>query len=128
MGHANSIVVLTNTSSRTCTVQGYAGFQLLGANGAALPTNVVRGSTFFQPDPGPRPISLPPGQSAWADLATTNVAASGENPAQCEPPAARLEVTPPDETTQLVAPFTGVACDHGRMDTTAFSQGSGPAA
>lgn len=126
MGHLNSIVVLTNTSPTTCSVDGYAGFQLLGANGAALPTNVVRGSTFFRTDPGPHPVTLAPGQSAWSDLASTDVAAAGENPTQCGPPAARIEVTPPDETTQLIAPFAGVVCG-GRLDTTAFAPGSGPA-
>lgn len=120
--------MLTNTSSRTCTIDGYAGFQLLGANGADLPTNVVRGSTFFRADPGPHPITLAPGQSAWADLARTDVPTGSENVMQCEPPIARLEVTPPDETTQLVAPLAGVACNHGRLDTTAFAQGSGPTA
>ena len=54
-GHLGVVLVLTTQSSRTCRVYGHGGIQLLGAAGAALPTQQVRSP------PPPRLVRLVPG-------------------------------------------------------------------
>jgi hypothetical protein len=90
---------------------------LLDARSRPLPTNVVRGAGTT------RVVWLAPGQTASSLLHWTVVPgvdeASPSTP--CEPRPSRLEVTPPDETTQL---FTGWSmaevCFHGRIDTSSL--------
>jgi Protein of unknown function (DUF4232) len=116
---------LTNTSKRTCTIYGFAGMQLLDAKHAPLPTKVQWNALAPK-----RLITLKPGASAAAtDRFSPDVPGTGDNMtpgAACEPTAAFTEITPPDETTQLVAtasPPTSV-CERGTMSLTAFVAGA----
>ncbi|HEY3683145.1 MAG TPA: DUF4232 domain-containing protein [Streptosporangiaceae bacterium] len=109
-------VVLTNTSSRTCTVYGYIGVALSGP----APTDLIR-------DPGDRHrVTLPPGGAAATSLHWTAVPADGEGP-NCGPRPASIAITPPDETTQHTVswPYGGV-CQHGEMHTVPLVRGSSP--
>lgn len=116
-------MTLTNTSSRTCTVYGYPGLQLIGAGGAKIPTDTHRGPTFFTKDPGPHLIVLQHGQSAWSGLETLDVEGPGES---CDTQTTSLAIIPPDETTSLTVPYNVRPCQHGRIDETALQAGSGP--
>jgi len=64
-----------------------------------------------------------PGQAVFSQLHWTVVAGTPETQtAQCEPQPASVEITPPDETTQLVVLWNmDVACLHGRIDVTAVA-------
>lgn len=110
-------LVLRNTSGQTCTLYGYGGMQLLGADGKALPTTMKR-----SPNPGPSLIRLAPGQSAQADLHWTVVPHSGEpTDGQCQPTPARAYVTPPDETDPLTVTWNmGPVCGFGAIDGSAY--------
>lgn len=117
---------LTNTSTHQCTIYGYAGMLLLDANHKPLPTNVQRDSLVPK-----RLLRLDPGGSAAATARfSPDVHGVGDNPGQaCQPTAHYTEVTPPDETTQLVtavSPPTSV-CERGTMALSAFVAGrTGP--
>jgi hypothetical protein len=104
-------------------VTGFPGLQLLDSSRQALPTNVVR--DHQQP---PQTVQLAPGAAAFTTLHWGLVAGNGEpQTTQCEPTPASLEVTPPDETTQLVIGWGyGPVCQKGRIDVPALAPGTGP--
>ncbi|MDX6648008.1 MAG: hypothetical protein QOK40_3735 [Miltoncostaeaceae bacterium] len=112
-GQRYATVTLVNRSGASCRTRGYVGLGLLGRGGRALPTNAVRDRS--RPA---RTLLLRPGQRAAADLHWGAVAGPGEPQSRpCEPSPARLQVTPPDARTQLVAPWRfGPVCLHGRID------------
>jgi len=122
LGNANAHVYLQNTSTHTCVLRGYAGFGLQTAEHRVQPSHVMRGSTYFQHDPGAREVVLRPGARAVTDLAWTDTPSAGE-PSQgaCELVSASLEVTPPGQRHYLLIPFGASVCDHGRMRTTALT-------
>jgi hypothetical protein len=123
---------LTNTSMHQCTIYGYAGMLLLGANHDPLPTHVIRDTLV----PRQLPRINPGGSVAATVRLSPDVPGPGDNgpaaPGQtwvCQPTSYYTEVTPPDETTQLVtavSPPTPV-CSSGTMQISAFVAGpTGP--
>ncbi|CAM5309540.1 DUF4232 domain-containing protein [Streptomyces canus] len=90
-GQENFPVVLTNESSRTCTLYGFPGTAFVDASGKQLGPDPKRSSAE------PETVKLAPGQSAWAGLSFANPEVSGAGTAT---PAA-LVVTPPDEEDPL---------------------------
>lgn len=118
-GQRYAELVLRNSSGQTCTLYGYGGLELIGQDGAPLPTDLER-----VPNPGPALITLSPGETASATLHWTAVPHGGEPVDQpCQPTPARLAVIPPDETDSLRVdwPF-GPVCGFGSMDGTAYHQ------
>ena len=122
-GQRYAALSLANQSGHTCQVYGYVGMLLLDGSSMPLPTNVVRNA-----DPGPQVVSLAPGQSAFTVLHWTVVAGPGESQtAQCEPQPAYVEITPPDETNQLIVDWNmQFVCLRGRIDVGAMAPGTGP--
>ncbi|MBL3666083.1 DUF4232 domain-containing protein [Streptomyces sp. M2CJ-2] len=119
-GQRNFPVVLTNVSSRSCTLYGYPGAAFVDASGRQL-----------GPDPKRSPgdaarVALEPGESAWAGL---RFSAPGISGARTATPAALL-VTPPDERDSLKVPWTAgavpVAGDFSAVFVTVLSEGTGP--
>ena len=105
-GQVYARVVLTNISNLPCRTFGYVGMQLLGPSDTPLPTNVVREPATAQH------IVLAPGQSASA-LAhfSPDIPGAGDNQQAgqaCQPVAQGTEITPPDDTSFVVAPGLGV--------------------
>jgi hypothetical protein len=90
-GQENFPVVLTNRSSRTCTLYGFPGTAFVDASGKQLGPDPQRSATE------PEIVKLAPGRSAWAGLSFANPEVSGAGTAT---PAA-LVVTPPDEKDPL---------------------------
>jgi len=119
-GQENFPIVLTNASSRTCTVRGYPGAAFVDASGKQLGPDPRResGSTATT-------VTLAPGKSAWAGLTFSNPEVSGAHPAT---PAALL-VTPPDERDSLKVSWTGgqvpVSGNASSVFLTVFSPGTG---
>ncbi|MBO0826271.1 MAG: DUF4232 domain-containing protein [Streptosporangiales bacterium] len=116
-GHRHGWLVLTNTSSATCTVYGYGGMQLYRSNGDAVPTKMAR-----DPSVPPRLVTLAPGETARSSLSWTVVPTGGEpDTTACEPSATTAHVTPPDETSYDSTPWHfGEVCDHGTIDQGAY--------
>ena len=79
--------------------------------------------------PGSPAVVLRAGQMAFAQLHWGAIPGfPDEQTSNCLPAPAFLEVTPPDETTQLVIPWgLGGVCEHGRIDVMPLAAGAGPA-
>jgi hypothetical protein len=119
-GQENFPIVLTNASSRTCTLRGYPGAAFVDASGRQLGPDPKRSSG------SPTTVTLAPGKSAWAGLTFSNPEVSGAHAAT---PAALL-VTPPDERDHLTVPWQGgqvpVSGNASSVFLTVFSPGTGP--
>ena len=108
-------LVLVNTSGSTCTLRGFIGGQLLGAGGRRLTTHVVR-----DPTTPVRTVTVRPGGKA---VSTVRWSAIPSGSSGCPTPTI-LEVTPPDETTQLRFrwPARQQICGAGTIDVRALRQ------
>ncbi|KUN38475.1 hypothetical protein AQJ30_12965 [Streptomyces longwoodensis] len=120
-GQENFPVVLTNASTRTCTVYGHPGAAFLDASGRQLGADPER-STATRPVR----VTLAPGRSAWAGLSFSNPEVSG---ARAATPVTLL-VTPPDEHDPLRVRWTGgavpVSGNASTVRLTALAAGTGP--
>lgn len=121
-GQRYAALVFTNTSAASCFVVGYPGLQLVSASGGTVPTDVVRA------DGDKKQIGLDPGQKASTLMHWSVVPGPGEpTDTACEPTAASLLVTPPDQTTQLKSAWEGgPVCLKGRIDVRPLEAGSDP--
>lgn len=118
-GQRVATLVVTNTSTNTCTLYGYGGAELYTASGVPIPTRLTR-----LPDPAPALVRLLPGSAARKDLKWT-VVPTGDEPVDepCQVPASQLRVIPPDETSPFAVIWDlGPVCDGGRLDGSAFYQ------
>ena len=89
------------------------------------PARACRPTSAGTPRPRPGTVTLAPGGSARSLLHWTVVPASNENASVCEPTAVTAVVTPPNQTTSSLRPWTfGVVCQHGRIDQNAYVAGS----
>jgi hypothetical protein len=84
----------TNKSAYSCTLHGYPGFQMLGAQSRPLATHLWR-----QPATGPVPtVTLPPEGNAWFQIEYP--AQTGYGNLHC-PTSTSVEVTPPNAHHQV---------------------------
>jgi Protein of unknown function (DUF4232) len=106
-------LVLVNRSASECWVRGFIGGQLIGSDGAALTTRIVRDRTTPV-----RTVTLRPGGAAVSIVRWSAIPSGGE---KCPTPR-RLEVTPPDEVARLrVAwPAGQRICGGGEIDVRAL--------
>lgn len=120
-GERDAVVTLRNRGRRTCSVYGYAGMELVGRRGRPLLTRVVRVHARR-----PHRVLLAPGARASALLYWASAARTGDRQrGPCQPRPARVEVTPPDETTQLLLRWPdGPVCGQGRISLLPFRAGT----
>jgi Protein of unknown function (DUF4232) len=119
-------LTLTDTSGHVCTVYGFPGMKLQDADENGQATDVVRiaGAKSL--------ITLADGQSASTSVEFLPDSPDAAEPQSgpCEPASSLLEITPPDETTQLDAQIDGgpvTACHEGLLKVYAFVAGdTGP--
>ncbi|MFD5270453.1 DUF4232 domain-containing protein [Streptomyces sp. NPDC058335] len=97
-GQANFAIVLTNVSTRTCTVSGFPGMAFVNGAGEAVTPDPERATGEEQ-----RTVTLTPGAGAWSALTYANPAITGVTTVT---PAALL-LTPPDETASISVRWTG---------------------
>ena len=124
-GNVGSEVVLRNTSTESCSLEGYPGLQLLSTGGAALPTTVTRDPSQLYGTVSPHLVGLAPGQSASFDIGY------GDNPTgnppspyqQACPAATQLSIIPPGDTTALRA-TTPIAPCQGWLTTSPVVPGT----
>lgn len=115
-GHLFSYFGLTNKTEKPCTLFGFVGGQMLDKSGKPLPTKVVRNGGMLGNQPKPTTIVLAPGAAAPFIAETSDVPTGNET--TCEQ-AVSLEITPPDETTQLtvqVVQHGFTVCNHGTIN------------
>jgi hypothetical protein len=117
-GQRYATLALTNTSGATCHVFGYPGLQLLTTGGGNIPTKPVRNRP-----PAPTNVLLAPNARATTTLHWGAIPATGDaQSSQCQPTAARLLVTPPDEYDSLnIAWPGGPVCEQGTIDFPPFT-------
>lgn len=119
-GQENFPIVLTNTSSRTCTVRGYPGAAFVDASGAQLGPDPQR-----EPGATATTVTLRPGGSAWAGLTFSSPDISGARTAT----PASLVVTPPNEKDSLKVAWKGgpvpVSGNSSSVRLNVFSAGTG---
>ena len=120
-GQRYGSIVLTNSSSASCTVKGYPGMQLFAA-GKPVPTRVVRVSS-----PAPTTVTLKPGAQASSAISFGAIPTGSESATgPCETTPTTARVTPPDATASIVTSWTlGAVCNAGRIATKALIAGNG---
>jgi hypothetical protein len=98
-------LVLTNTSSRTCTLYGYPGVSwVAGDQGSQVGDAFQRGGVDKKAT-----VTLDPGQAAHATLQMPNPGNYDE--ARCKPVSVRgLRVYPPDETAAVFVALPSKEC------------------
>lgn len=106
-GQRYTVLILTNTGTKTCELRGFPGVSLLDAAGKQLGAPASR-----EGNEGPT-VTIAPGASASATLHTS---AQGTGSA-CEPTSTQLRVYPPDNTAALTFAAAYSACGGFRVST-----------
>lgn len=106
-GQRYTVLVLTNTGTRTCRLRGFPGVSLLDASGSQL------GEAAGREGPAGPSISLAPGEEASAVLHTSSAGIGGA----CTPTSTRIRVYPPDTTIPLDIPAAYTACGTFQVST-----------
>ncbi|WP_020663422.1 DUF4232 domain-containing protein [Amycolatopsis benzoatilytica] len=103
-GSAYLPLLIKNTSSQPCTIQGFPGVSYVGGdNGQQIGQPATRDGDKLGP------VKLAPGQSAKADLQVANV--RNYDAAACQPtPAKGFRVYLPQDTASKFVPFDGLGC------------------
>jgi hypothetical protein len=116
-GNRYAELVVTNKTSKTCTMYGYGGLEFIDGDGKPTPTQLSR-----QPDPGPAVVTLPPGGTAakklhWGVVPSGNESQTGP----CEPSSAGVRIIPPDDTQAFIVTYEfGSVCARGHVDGSAY--------
>jgi hypothetical protein len=99
----------TNTSGRTCVIQGFPGVSYVtGDNG-----NQVGAPAFRDGQKGP-PITLKQGETASADVGFVNI--QNYDPVACQPqPVRGIRVYPPQETASMFVSFETTGCGSDKI-------------
>jgi hypothetical protein len=103
-GSATLLIVLRNDSGHSCTTTGYPGLQTETAGEQLQTTSTNRVEHAMA-----KKLTLAQGQTA-STVATFTTVASGATPAAgagCGAPSAYLDVIPPNEENQILAPISG---------------------
>lgn len=119
-GNRYAKLVVTNTGAVPCTLYGYGGFQLVAADGTALPTSTRRDEA-----PGPSLVRVAPGATAVKNL-HWGVVPSGTEPVTgpCQPDPRTARIIPPDETEPFTVDWSfGPVCAAGTFHDSAYYQG-----
>ena len=87
-----------NTSTKSCTLEGYPIVQMIDANGKSLPTYVTHFGSFNAPKSPATLVTLAPGAKAKFDLLYE--AQTGYGNAVC-PTSSKVDFTPPGSTVAL---------------------------
>ena len=75
-GNTGAVLVAGNNGRTACTVSGYPRLGLT-RHGRHVPSATTDGATYFQPDPGPSVIVLPPHATAVAYVGYGTVSGTG---------------------------------------------------
>jgi hypothetical protein len=123
-GQMEMNIKLTNTSGHPCTIYGYPGMMLEDQNLSGQATTVTR-----DPDVPATLLTLADNGSAATTAEFDVDMPMGDEPASgpCEPNSVYLEITPPDQNTQLVTRILSgpvTVCDHGTLNVLPFVAGS----
>lgn len=99
-GHRAMGITLTNAGSAPCVLESYPDIAFDNVDGWAMDVFVVHGGSFMTDDPGVKPMTVNPGQSAQAVMGWDAMAAAGDT---------RVG-------TMLVAPYAGTLRQDSEVD------------
>jgi hypothetical protein len=104
-GSAYQVIVLANTSGKTCALYGYPGVSFVtGIGGSQIGKDAGRDRTI-----APKVVTLAPGQNGSFALRVVDTATLPA--ASCDPVTARwLKIFPPENTAALYVGYTARAC------------------
>jgi hypothetical protein len=108
-------VILTNTSTRTCHLKGFASGRFIARDGHTIPTDVTRDHSTPV-----RRVVVKPGAAAAFQLRWSNVPTGGQ---QCTI-ARWLRVTPPHATGSVRVYFGAAPC-RGELEVRAITDPRG---
>ena len=115
-------LALRNSSTVTCTMNGYPALSLYDKNGPALPSTEVQGGSYNFTDFAPSTVTLAAGAIAYANVGYSDVP-TGNTPCSA---AAAMWVSPPggDVNHQVISQAFEV-CNGGKLTASpVFGQGS----
>ena len=98
MGHIGQVVSFENVSTKTCTLKGYPGVEMLDAAGHPIRTEVTDGPSYTVASLPERAVTLTPGSKASFDLGYSD--ATGYGTAVC-PTSAQVKITPPNASQPI---------------------------
>lgn len=113
-GSVQEVFIFTNIGAAPCQLFGYPGMQMLGSGGQQIPTKVVRMQSTEAT------VTLAPG-------ATASFLAQWHDQTGYMTPCATsqsVQVTPPNDTTQLTVAAAIQACPDGTINVNAVVAGS----
>ncbi|MGH9029986.1 MAG: DUF4232 domain-containing protein [Acidimicrobiales bacterium] len=119
-GTLEATFALRNSSSTSCMLVGYPGAELLDASGTPF-ASAARGGTYSFTDFPSATVTLSEGQSAYFNVGYSDVPSGTEG--TC-PGSARIEVTPPNDFTQLFSQFSATVCNGAFTVSPVFGAGS----
>jgi hypothetical protein len=93
-GNEIASVTMTNQAATSCYLSGYAGVELLDANGNHLGDAQRSTGSFFGTYPAPQRVDIPPGKSTTFDLTWGGIDPCGNTP-DWHP--AFFRITPPGD-------------------------------
>jgi Protein of unknown function (DUF4232) len=126
-GAAGTIEVtfkITNNSGSSCVMWGYPGALMLAADGSPLTTIVKRGGELSFLEATVETVQVASGSSAYFNLGYSDVTSGTET--SC-PKSSSLEITPPNDTQQLVVQISVDACGGGLLSVSPVFGSSSPA-
>jgi hypothetical protein len=110
LGHIGAILVFTNASQVTCTLQGYPGVAMLNAQGDQVVQAIRTPSGYLggiQPGTSPPLVTLKPGAAASATLEGDDVPTGTATTCPTYP---KILVTPPNATQSATLPVSMPGC------------------
>jgi len=109
-----------------CVLYGYPGALLLGPapQRNPLPTLVKRGGDLSFLQIPVSTVDIAPGTSGYFNLGYSDVVSGGET--SC-PTSSFIEITPPNDTQQLVLPASIRACGGGQLSVSPLFGSGSPA-
>lgn len=123
-GNVAARLVLTNHTASPCTTGGYVGLQLVGSNGASLPTNVQRAAGVA---PGANFVLGPGASASMSARFSPDVPGPGDSQTgACQPSAAATLVIAPNGMHQFQVPGpASPVCERGTLSITPLQAGTG---
>jgi len=124
-GAVEVTVALRNVGTAPCTLDGFPGLALVGADGGELSVTVQPGGPLRFEQVGPTLVTLAAGATAYANVGLPDTPTGGQ--AGC-PTVSGLAVTPPGATTALSVPVRLQVCTGSAVHVSAVFAASSAAA
>ncbi len=117
VGHRGVVISLENCGDQPYAVNGYPELAVLDDQRAPMNVAVEHGSGYYAIDPGPSPVTLAPGERAYAMVMWSNIVTEWEVP----PPGSYLVAAPVPGGPATTLPMRIDNGTTGKVTVTAWS-------